>query len=629
MATVGSLSVLLSASSKAFENDMKRGAAAVRSFSQITRGADGSFTKTSMNLSRTNSAAGGMFGTMRSGIGTVAKLSGAFLAANVAASAIRGTLSGIGGAITKAFSTASFFEDQVTSFGVMLGSVQKAQDMSNNLTSFAATTPFELPEVFTAAKQLLAFGSSAETVVDELELLGNLAAGVGSSVGELAYLHGTLRTQGRAMTVDLRQYATRGIPIFDALAKTMGVSTQRISELTSEGKIGFAEVDAALRSLTAEGGRFHNLMGARSQTLSGLWSNLQDTLTVALGKIGQAFVDALDIKALIAGYTRFAGALVRLVIPAMEKFGGWINKSVGGGEGLLEMWMKVARAVNVGIATGVDMAIAGVSKLMSAMAAAATQLSMMLNGIATQFSLLANVPGMGLSKDAADGLQAAAKAAADVSTAMWNASNATRGIDLASKMSAAIDAIEADVLAFPEPTIPNGTGAGSNFAQQFVNGVRSNLASLAGIIEGNVTTGWQAMKEGFSATFKEMQDRAAELTESVATPMEKLRSEVGEAQRLLNLGLIDPATFSRLKMQWSESLAGMMPEPHQMQMRFAQLEEVGVGGGAAAAAMERQRVGIAKANGQARRRHELKMEQLMLDLISETRRNRSGIIDFY
>ena len=70
-------------------------------------------------------------------------------------------------------------------------------------------------------------------------MLGNVAAGVGSQLGDLAYLYGTLRTQGRAYAVDIRQFAGRGIPIYEELAKVLRVTKDNVSELVKEGKVGF------------------------------------------------------------------------------------------------------------------------------------------------------------------------------------------------------------------------------------------------------------------------------------------------------------------------------------------------------------------------------------------------------
>lgn len=119
----------------------------------------------------------------------------------------------------------------------------KADQLIGDIVQFAAKTPFNLDDVATGAKQLLAYGSSADNVVNELSMLGDVASGLQIPIGQLIYLYGTLRTQGRAMTVDIRQFAGRGIPIYEELAKVLGVSKDQVGELVKEGKVGFKEVE--------------------------------------------------------------------------------------------------------------------------------------------------------------------------------------------------------------------------------------------------------------------------------------------------------------------------------------------------------------------------------------------------
>lgn len=165
---------------------------------------------------------------------------------------------------------------------VALSTILQDKDKANKLISdvvqFAAKTPFNLDDVATGAKQLLAYGSTAEEVVNELSMLGDVASGLQIPIGQLIYLYGTLRTQGRAMTVDIRQFAGRGIPIYEELAKVLGVSKDQVGEFVKEGKVGFAEVEQAFKNMTSEGGKFANLMENSAGTWPQRLSNIEDTL---------------------------------------------------------------------------------------------------------------------------------------------------------------------------------------------------------------------------------------------------------------------------------------------------------------------------------------------------------------
>ena len=179
------------------------------------------------------------------------------------------------------------FQQLELAFNTMLRSTEKSQVLMSQLVDTAARTPFDLTSIAQGAKQMLAFGSNVESVVDEIVMLGNVASGVSAPLGDLIYLYGTLRSQGRAYTVDIRQFAGRGIPIYEELGKVLNVDRQELNKLVTEGKVGFPEVEKAFKNMTSEGGIYFNLMQEQSKSLTGMLSNLGDAWDSALNKIGK------------------------------------------------------------------------------------------------------------------------------------------------------------------------------------------------------------------------------------------------------------------------------------------------------------------------------------------------------
>ena len=210
------------------------------------------------------------------------------------------------------------FQQLEISFSTMLKSKEKADKLMSELVDIAAKTPFDLQGVASSAKQMIAYGSSAENVGDELVMLGNVAAGVGSQLSEIAYLYGTLRTQGRAYAVDIRQFAGRGIPIYEELAKVLGVTKDEVSGLVKEGKVGFKEVEQAFKNMTSESGIYYNLMQEQSKSLTGQLSNLGDAWDTMLNEIGKdtqgiASAGISGLKGLIENYETVGKILIGLI----------------------------------------------------------------------------------------------------------------------------------------------------------------------------------------------------------------------------------------------------------------------------------------------------------------------------
>lgn len=185
------------------------------------------------------------------------------------------------------------FQQLEVAFKTMLGSKAKADKLMARTIDFAAKTPFDLQGVAQGTKQLLAYGSEAETVTDELSMLGNIASGLSIPLGDIVYLYGTTRTQGQLFTRDLRQFMGRGIPLAAELAKQFNTNEKGVNQLVTAGRIGFKEVEIAMRSMTAEGGKFYNLMEEQSKTITGKISNLGDGVSQMFNKIGQSHEGAM------------------------------------------------------------------------------------------------------------------------------------------------------------------------------------------------------------------------------------------------------------------------------------------------------------------------------------------------
>lgn len=206
------------------------------------------------------------------------------------------------------------FQQLEIAFSTMLGDGEKANKLMSQLINTAAKTPFDLKGIAQGAKQLLAYGIAADDVNDTLVRLGDIAAGLSVPLNDLVYLYGTTMVQGRMFTQDLRQFQGRGVPLMEALANTMGVTKDEVTELVSTGKVGAAEFQKAILSLTDEGSKFGGLMDKQAKSITGQIGNIQDGIDMMFNEIGQ-------------------------------KSEGVINKALSGVSTLVENYEKVGKAV--------------------------------------------------------------------------------------------------------------------------------------------------------------------------------------------------------------------------------------------------------------------------------------------
>lgn len=220
-----------------------------------------------------------------------------------------GAGAGVGGMLKLAADA----ESTAVTFEVLLGSLDKARAMMAAINKFAAATPYEQAELAGVAKQLLAFGVAQENIIPIMTRLGDVASLSGAKLDDLARIYGKVKQTQKLQTESLMQFAERGIPVVDTLAKAYGKQTAEIWKLAEQGQLGFGQLEWALQSLTGAGGKFAGGMERQSKTLGGLWSTVAGDAKTELAKLGQVLADAVDLKGLLGKLDTFiTGFLPRL-----------------------------------------------------------------------------------------------------------------------------------------------------------------------------------------------------------------------------------------------------------------------------------------------------------------------------
>jgi tape measure domain-containing protein len=324
------------------------------------------------------------------------------------------------GAIGFLLNRAGGDEQTLIAFETMLGSAEKAKDLMQEIKDFADVTPFNTEEVVQASKGLLAFGVAEEDIIEKTRVLGDIASGVGKDkFGTLIRGFGKIKTKGKATMEELNMFLEAGVPILDELAKGFGVNKEEIFKMVSTGKVGFSDVDKALKSMATGSGKFAGLMAKQSKSLFGLMSTIQGQLDNFAKELGNELLPAAkevvstflewfaaNRKILKAGAIKFVKNLVMLfknmvqLITTFARaltglvgiFGGW-NKVLGVTFKIFSAIMGLGLLVGIGLVTK---AIFGLALAWKAMGAAAlfAQLKMMLiplaiGAIVTAIALIA------------------------------------------------------------------------------------------------------------------------------------------------------------------------------------------------------------------------------------------------
>ncbi|MFA5452125.1 MAG: hypothetical protein WC248_00925 [Candidatus Methanomethylophilaceae archaeon] len=199
---------------------------------------------------------------------------------------------------------ASNFEDASTTLTVLYGDIDTAKEKFQNLSAFAANTPFEFPELLDATVKLKAYGIEA---ADYLTILGDTSAAMGKSLND------TVEMLADAQTGEferLKEYGVKAVEITKKNAESLGVSMaeagktalmytdqygqQQVKVIDRNNK---ESINAALVGVDGIFQKYTGAMEARSKTLAGLLSTLKDNVTMALADLVGFDMQTMTVQA--------------------------------------------------------------------------------------------------------------------------------------------------------------------------------------------------------------------------------------------------------------------------------------------------------------------------------------------
>lgn len=226
-------------------------------------------------------------------------------------------------------------------FTTFLGSASKAKALLAELTKFAIVTPFSPEQVNSAARALLAFGVRGKEIIPTLKMLGDVSAGTGKDLTEMAVIFGQIRSTGRLMGQDLLQLINAGFNPLQVISEKTGKSVGALKDEMEKGAISFEMVADAFKTATSEGGLFFNLMEKQSQSVGGKISALGGNFEEMGKKIFAANQGPLsDFLDLLVDITT---ELAKTKEQSAADFGvnyDVIKKIVGGSDRLLDDLLK-------------------------------------------------------------------------------------------------------------------------------------------------------------------------------------------------------------------------------------------------------------------------------------------------
>lgn len=236
-------------------------------------------------------------------VGIVDKVTGPLRAIKNSLFSVKGLVMAIGAGMAankllmEPIGLADAYSSAKIGFSTLLGDAG-GQQMMNDLDDFAKKTPFKTSGVIENAQKMMAMGWDVNTLLKDMETIGDAAAATGKmdqGLESIVRALAQIKTKGKLSTEELNQLSEAGIAAKAMLAEQLGYGTgdKGIAAMTEDLEDGLIGSETAIQALLAGMEQFDGTMErTANETVEGLKSQLEDTFEInILRKWGQGLQD--------------------------------------------------------------------------------------------------------------------------------------------------------------------------------------------------------------------------------------------------------------------------------------------------------------------------------------------------
>lgn len=268
-------------------------------------------------------------------------------------------------------------EKTATAFRVLAGSEETSTKLLGQLNKYADETVWNRPEIQEAAKTMMGFGISTETVYKDLQMLGDVAMGDKNKLQSLALVFGQISSAGKLQGQDLLQLINAGYnPLLD-ISELTGKSVAKLKDEMSKGAISADLVRKAFEKATGPGGKFEGMIEELANTAPGAFDQLKgkgsagllrlyDIIQPLLIPAFRTMGNVLDkVFAVLEGVLKFLidyGKWLLPVVAAVAAYNVAVNSTVIA----LKAWVAIQKILNVVMNLNpVGLIVAGIAALVA------------------------------------------------------------------------------------------------------------------------------------------------------------------------------------------------------------------------------------------------------------------------
>lgn len=216
-------------------------------------------------------------------------------------------------------------EKAEVAFGSLMKSPEAGKAFMAELEDFAADTPFTIKEAIDNARKLLAYGFNSQELMPLMYNIvdASAASGDDQAFSRIGIALGQIKTKGKLATQELLQLTEAGIPAFEILKDTLGLTRDQLDGI-AKMKI---PADVAINALlTGMQERYGGTAALLAKTLPGMLSAIKDNFLIIAkegttgiyehmrGMAGEILVAMTTMREIVRNYG--IGGLFEHLVPA-------------------------------------------------------------------------------------------------------------------------------------------------------------------------------------------------------------------------------------------------------------------------------------------------------------------------
>lgn len=213
----------------------------------------------------------------------------------------------VGSLVSGSLAVNNSFQKAKDDFGIMLNDMEAGAGLFNELQEFNFWTPFDIEQTSQAAKVLIGAKVPLSELTEYLTRFGDIAQGDAQRFQSFINAFSKASAKGKVDMEVLNVYIDQGVQILDALATQLGVSTNKVIDMASKGKISFQDFNSALKAMASEGGLYYGTLEKAAMRLDAVQAGLDESVKALKASFGQMLAPV--IAKVLEGFTNLVDAI--------------------------------------------------------------------------------------------------------------------------------------------------------------------------------------------------------------------------------------------------------------------------------------------------------------------------------